>query len=424
MKFYDYLLTKYSKEIGNKIISSFEEKKSSSFIYNSNKYSFESIKDIPNLSPHPFIKNAFYFECPHFGNDYRFKNGVLYIQDSSAMMNVELLNIEKNDIVLDLCAAPGGKSIDALLKLNNTGFLLSNEINYERAKILSSNIEKFASPNCIVSSNDFAAIYEHYFECFDKIILDVPCSGSFMFRKNKEAEELRSIDKINSLLPIQKNLLEMASFMLKSDGYISYSTCSLSPEENEDMITQFLQEHQDFEIILPFDNECFYHPQKLPKSIYLFPFLFKGEGQFITILHKLGTKTSSSYIKKDNYKSSILKEYSLDIDNCILKNNEIYAYNTVINTKRLTILRYGLHIGTLKGKTEIPSFALSHYLTNYPYCISLSEEEKISYLKGYEISTNLESNYYIIKYHEVPLTFAKVTQGKIKNTYPRGLRDL
>ena len=158
-----------------------------------------------------------------------------------------------------MCAAPGGKSIDAAIKLNNTGMLISNELSYERSKILSSNIEKLGFCNTFVTNNDLSKIYHHYPSCFDKIILDAPCSGSFMFRKNELSKLDWNYNKVLGCAQIQKQLLDIASYMLKPGGKIAYSTCSISPEENENIIKEFLSSHEDFEICKIFVRPIFWH---------------------------------------------------------------------------------------------------------------------------------------------------------------------
>ncbi|MEG0977639.1 MAG: hypothetical protein RSD40_03705 [Bacilli bacterium] len=423
MNFEQYLSLSYKSDLIKEILDSFEKEKVSSFILNP-RYNKSFISEIPLLGKHKFIDNAYYYDNTYkLGNSYLFKNGVLYIQDASAMMPVEFLKIEKGDSVLDMCAAPGGKSIDTLLKLDGTGFLLSNEIDYERSKILSSNIEKFGFPNVVVSNNDFSEVYKNFKKSFDKIIIDVPCSGSFMFRKNEEAFKLWSTNKIVRLLPIQKNLLEMASYMLKDGGLISYSTCSLSPEENELQINNFLAEHDDFSPILTMEDESFYHPDLLKESTYLFPHKFKGEGQFIAILKKNGKSEKSPYVLDNNYRSILANKYDITFHSRVRKLDNVYGYFTTVKTNSLKVLRYGVHIALVKGKIETPTFALAHM--NFPFerVINLTEAEKNRYFWGLGITTEVENAYYQIKYHNVPITFAKSVEKLLKNTYPKGLRN-
>ena len=140
----------YEDEIINKIISSFESERTHCLILNTAYYNESKLFDVNISKKHPFISNAFYFENQKLGNDFRFKNGVFYIQDAAAMMPVHFLDVKEHDIVLDMCASPGGKTIDAAIKLNNTGMIIANELNYERAKTLSSNVEKLGFSNVLL----------------------------------------------------------------------------------------------------------------------------------------------------------------------------------------------------------------------------------------------------------------------------------
>ena len=158
MDFLEHLSINYSPEIVEKIVNSFSKERTHSFVLNNAKYSEEHLFDINIIKKHPFIDNAFYFENQKLGNDFRFKNGVIYIQDAAAMMPVHLLGVEQNDIILDMCASPGGKTIDAAIKLNNTGMIISNELSYERSKVLSSNVEKLGFSNVFVTNNDLSKI--------------------------------------------------------------------------------------------------------------------------------------------------------------------------------------------------------------------------------------------------------------------------
>lgn len=429
MNFLNHLEAYYSKEFIDKFKKSTEESRTKCFIYDCNKYTEDCFLDIPIIKQHPFIKNAFYYDVNFkLGNDYRFINGALYIQDAHANMSVELLDIKKDDIVLDMCASPGGKSIDALLKLNNTGFLISNELNYQRAKVLSSNIERFGYDNCFVTNNNFIDIYKNYPSTFDKVILDAPCSGSFMFRKNEEVEKDWTYNKVVKNSEIQENLLEAAAFMLKVEGNIAYSTCSISKEENELVIKRFLNKHPNFKTV-EISHELFYKGI-IPGSNYLLPFKFDGEGQFICILKKTyedndisinKTNKNKQFVKYNDsciYKEFINKDYF-----CMRVKDNIYSFKLPnIDFKPLNILRYGLLISSINNKTEIPSFMLAHSLL-FNKVISLTEEELKKYLDGETLNKTIKNGFYAVSYKKVRLGFVKSVNGILKNYYPKGLRQ-
>lgn len=422
MKFLDYIKAKYKLDLVEKFYNSKEENKTSCFILNTIKFDKTIIDDI-KCENHPFVKNAFYFNSNDIklGTDYRFDNGAIYIQDASAMMNVANLGIEQGDIILDMCAAPGGKTIDAALELNGTGQIIANEINYTRAKVLSNNIDNMGLSNVVVTNNDLSKIFFKYKDTFDKIILDAPCSGSFMFRKNSLAEKDWSFKKVQNCAKTQIELLEYASFMVKPGGKISYSTCSLSPEENEEIINEFIKKHDDFKLI-DISNNSFYSPDSLPQSIYYFPWEFKGEGQFVCVLQKDGAYSKTKKYKVGNSaKNPLYEKYNLSFSHCFHIENEIYVLDNYVNLKYFFVLKYGLKLCDFSNGIFIPSFQLAHYLSS-DFSISLTEDEAKNYINGCEIKKLYENGYHIVSFNGVNLGFVKSVGETLKNMYPKGLR--
>lgn len=425
MDFKQYLEQYYSNEDVKKILDSFSQKRTNSFILNINKYCLSQLNDI-EVSPHPYIKNAFYFnsDVNKLGTDYRFDNGMFYIQDASAMMPVHCLGIRSNEIILDMCAAPGGKTIDAAIELNNTGAIIANDLSYERARTLSSNIEKMGFSNVVVTNNDFTKIYPEYCQVFDKIILDAPCSGSFMFRKNENAKDDWTYEKVIKCNKTQTDLLSYAAYMLKPGGKISYSTCSLCQEENEQIIKEFLSINSDFHLVHQEFGQDVIESEYLSNTYYFMPHLFKGEGQFLAILEKDGSyyQTDLIYDKKPIL-TDIEKKFNLDFSSYRSLLNENYVLNKPFDLRHLKILRYGLHVSTTKGKIEIPSFHLAHFLPSN-ISIELDENERKKYLHGEELSRdNIQDGFYVVSYNGLNLGFVKASQGKLKNYYPKGLRQ-
>ena len=423
MNFLEHLQINYDAETVDKIISSFSGERTHCLYLNNAFYTKNHLFDINLIKNHPFIENAFYFDTPKLGNDFRFKNGVFYIQDAAAMMPVHLLNVKQNDIILDMCSAPGGKSINAAIKLNNTGMLISNELSYERSKILSSNIEKLGFSNVFVTNNDLSKIYQYHENTFDKIILDAPCSGSFMFRKNELSKTDWNYNKVVANSMVQKELLDIASFMLKPGGTIVYSTCSVSPEENENVILDFLNNHQDFSLTKINEHPLFYMSKRLEGTIYLMPFKFNGEGQFIALLKKTGSASlTTKLIVENRCKTSIFSNFSdYKFDNSITKNELIYNYNSYLKLKHFNVIRYGLQVAEIKGKVEIPSFQLAHYLRKN--VIDIDETTFNKYIKGEEIFINATDGFHVVSYKHINLGFVKVKNNIGKNYYPKGLRN-
>ena len=405
-----------------------EKDRTNSLILNTSKMSVEQFKKLfPLISPHPFIKNVFYYDknIYQFGKSYLFDNGLYYLIDASSLLVSYYLPTKNGDLVLDLCSAPGGKTISLLLNnLDKNLNVIANDISHQRALELSKNIERQGFENVIVSNNDFSKLYNKFTQKFDAIILDAPCSGSAMFRKNSLAKEDWSIGKVLKLQEKQIELLDIAYSMLKNGGYIIYSTCSFSKEENEDVIIQALNKYDDLEIVNIENKDSYYKSEELPQAIHLFPNLYDGEGQFIALLHKKGVSIPQSYkFKSKIVHKDLLNKFNLDFKNEINLKNEIYFNNFPLDTSFLNSLRPGLHFGTIEKNIFIPSFHLAHYLSSLN-SIPLDEDEAKKYLHGDEIHKELKikNDFYIVSYNGINLGYVKYVNGRLKNYYPKGLR--
>ena len=200
------------------------------------------------LTPIPYVKNGFYYDGEKeqpAKHPYYFA-GLYYLQDPSAMTPASRLPIEENDVVLDLCAAPGGKSTQAAARLSGEGLLVSNEIHPARAKILSQNIERMGIRNAVVTNEDSGRLTKYFPAFFDGIIVDAPCSGEGMFRKDETAVTEWSPENVRRCAGRQQEILENAAMMLKPGGRLVYSTCTVLPEENQEIIHVFLSRHPEF----------------------------------------------------------------------------------------------------------------------------------------------------------------------------------
>ena len=201
------------------------------------------------LKPVQWEDKGFYIKEQKPGKHPYHSAGLYYIQEPSAMSPAAILGIKPGDKVLDLCAAPGGKSTQAAAYLNGTGILVSNEIDPKRARILSENIERMGVKNAVVVNNSPQELEKYFPAYFDKIIVDAPCSGEGMFKKEESAVEDWSAENVYGCSIRQKSILESAAKMLKPGGKIVYSTCTFSLDENEKVIDRFLKAHKEFEII-------------------------------------------------------------------------------------------------------------------------------------------------------------------------------
>lgn len=414
MNFKENLLSYLDEKFVDELLDSMQKERTNCLILNTQKMDDETfIKMFPKVTPHTIIPHAYFFDKNDydFGKSFYFDNGLFYIMDSASMMAPFLLPIEDGDNVLDMCAAPGGKSIFLILK-NPRINIISNDINYQRSCTLSSNVEKMGFSNEIISCSTISLLANYYKTTFDKIILDAPCSGSAMFRKSEDMKNDWNYNKVLRCRDEQKVLIEQAATMLKKGGILSYSTCSFSYEENEEVILDFLSNHSEFKAIKIYDDPSFVRGKNLEEAIHLFPNKFKGEGQFICLLKKDGNLTK----KEANFVDNEFKFKERILDN-------VYLFNNPLNLSHLTILRKGLLKSTFKGKNEIPSFHYAHYLSSNN-SIKLTEEEAKKYLHGDEITkiTNLANGYYVVSYQNINLGYVHIVGNKLKNLYPKGLR--
>ena len=428
MKFEENLKEYLNDEFIHELVLAQEKERTNSLILNTSKMSAQAFKTaFSNIKEHPFLKNVFYYNKNEyqFGKSYLFDNGAYYLIDASSLLVSYYLPTKNGDLVLDLCSAPGGKTISLLLNnLDKNLNIIANDLSHQRALELSKNIERQGFSNVIVTNNDFSKIYKFYQNKFNAIILDAPCSGSAMFRKNSLAKEDWTINKVLSLQERQKELIKMSHFMLKEDGYLIYSTCSFSKEENEDVVLDALNNFNDLEIINIENKPYYYKSELLPEAIHLFPNLYDGEGQFIALLHKKGA--SSTSINKSKNKithKDLLNKYELNFQNEININKEIYLNNFTADLTKLNLIRPGLHLGSLEKNIFIPSFHLAHYL-NSSFSIALAEDEFKKYIHGEEIikNYNIKNDFYVVSYNGINLGFVKYVNGRLKNYYPKGLR--
>ena len=430
MDFVEHLKKYLSSNEIDELISSFDDEDEHALLLNTEKISPESfINMYPNVIPHPIVKNGYLYnkdEYP-FGKNYMHDAGVYYLQEPSAMIVASLLNPNENDIVLDMCAAPGGKTIQSSLLMKNEGLIIANDLSYTRAKVLSSNVERMGRKNIIVTSIDLHKLNNSYKGKFTKIILDAPCSGSGMFRKDPKFIQDWTYEKVLKCSQTQKELIDLAFEFLKEDGILVYSTCSYSYEENEEIIKYALDKYQDLEILPIQDNNYFKSYQNL--GIHLFPSYFKGEGHYICLLHKKGNSISSSLpICKNKIKISkdllnFLKQYNLDSDNIIDFNNSIFYQPFNIDLSNIPTLRNGLKVCEINKNNITPDYALSHYLDSHN-SIELTETQKDLYLHGetFSIDKKLNNGFYVVSYNHINLGFVKYIDGTLKNHYPKGLR--
>lgn len=376
----------------------------------------------PDLEENQLIPNSFYFDKKklELGKSLSFNIGAFYIQDPSSNLVATLLSPNEDDIILDMAAAPGGKAISTALKMNGKGLVVANDISYKRSLETSRNVERMGLGNIAVTCGNLEKEANNFRSRFTKIILDAPCSGSAMFRKNKEAYKDWSYSKVVECASIQSKLLDLASIFLVEGGIISYSTCSFSIEEDENLIISFLSRHPEFEIIpAPIDSPSFYHHPKLKESIRLLPHLYKGEGQFIALLRKKGKGEVLPFEAPRPFKGKSEFLTYLDPKRSNIKiQDKLYSLSRPFKTN-LDLIRYGVEVSSL-SKIELPSYHLAKF-TNIEN-IELNIEQAKKYLSGVTFSLDYPNGFHSVSYLGINLGFIKIASKVAKNHYPKGLR--
>ena len=398
------------------LVSSFNEKEKKAIFLNTNKMSKETLlKLFPTLKPHPVVPNGFLFDKDEIqlGKKVYHEQGAYYIQEPSAMVVSHLLNATKNDVVLDLCASPGGKTIQTALKMENKGMIIANDLSKSRAIILQSNIERLGIANTAITSLDFSKHANKFVNFFDKIILDAPCSGSGMFRKSDEMKSDWTYEKVLKNAAIQKDLILMCYSMLKEGGTMVYSTCSYSFEEDEEVIEHLLSNtNAELTNIPSFKGE--FKSPKYKESVHLFPSRFEGEGHYIALIHKPGVLTPS-----------VFEEFKITRINSTkggIKEIENYVYNHKLPKGFEDLcLRPGLFSSSKIGDKLIPSHHISHVL-DASKSIKLEKDEVVKYLRGESINKKYPDGYYNVAYLDMNLGVVHSVNGTLKNLYPKGLR--
>ena len=393
-----------------------------------------------------WANEAYYFdENVRPGKHPYHEMGLYYIQEPSAMSAAALLAPKPGMRVLDLCAAPGGKST----YLGDSGLLVSNEINTQRSRILSQNIERMGIKNAIVTNEDSFVLASHFPGFFNAIQVDAPCSGEGMFRKLPEAIEQWSMENVAICAARQKEILDNAAVMLKPGGTIVYSTCTFSKEENEDVIEYFLERHPDF---------------TLEEMERFWPHKVDGEGHFVAKLVRRGgvdtglkadrktKKNKNSKNRKNETKPALTKEnmklLSEFLDETIsedmaawIKNSRLVMFgeqlyrlpDMEVDIKGLKVQRAGLHIGEFKKQRFEPShsLALALKLNDAKNVVKLTcdNPQTIGFFNGQSVmlsdeqAAECKKGWALVCVDGYPAGWGKVNGAQVKNHYPKGLRN-
>ena len=362
--------------------------------------------------------------------------GLIYSQEPAAQMVAQVAHPHEGMRVLDLAAAPGGKSTHLLSYLNNTGLLVSNEINNKRSKILVENIERFGARNVLVTNESAERLAKVFSSFFDLIVLDAPCSGEGMFRKQPDAMDYWSLDYPAQCATLQREILEDAVKMLANGGELVYSTCTWAPEENEEIVAWLLDEFPLELVDIPKLNGM--TPGiDYPETARMYPHHFKGEGQFVAKFrfvgeHKLPKlKPARSNLTADQrslwqifQKEHLKVELKGDLQTF---GDQLYLLPLGLpDLSKVKIARNGLHLGTFKKKRFEPSFALGLAMqpSEVKNKLELSQQDFEVYVGGetLQIKEPLPNGWYQLLIHGNGLGFAKLANQTLKNYFPKGLR--
>lgn len=385
-------------------------------------------------NPIPGTKWGYYGKVS--GKSSEHVTGLVYSQEPAAQMVAQVAHPHEGMRVLDLAAAPGGKSTHLLSYLNNTGLLVSNEINNKRSKILVENIERFGARNVLVTNESAERLAKVFSSFFDLIVLDAPCSGEGMFRKQPDAMDYWSLDYPAQCAALQREILEDAVKMLANGGELVYSTCTWAPEENEEIVAWILNEFPLELVDLPKINGM--TPGiDYPETARMYPHRFKGEGQFVAKFrfvgeHKLPKlKSARSNLTADQrslwqtFQNEHLKvEIKGDLQTF---GDQLYLLPLGLpDLSKIKIARNGLHLGTFKKKRFEPSFALGLALqpSEVKNKLELSQQDFEVYVGGetLQIKEPLPNGWYQLLIHGNGLGFAKLANQTLKNYFPKGLR--
>lgn len=397
------------------------------------------------LEPVPWTTDGFYYpEGSNPGRHPYYHAGLYYIQEPSAMLPGQVLGALPGENILDLCAAPGGKTVQIAARMKGRGLLVANDISADRVKALVKNIELCGVRNAVVTNETPEKLAERFGGFFDRILVDAPCSGEGMFRKDEEAARSWEKFKCEKCSGMQSGILQSVDAMLKPGGTLVYSTCTFSPEEDEKMIAAFLSEHGSYII------------EEIPKTAgiangrpdwadgnpgltgaaRLWPHRLKGEGHFVAKLKKTGKPqaavTGGEICSRipDEFDSFIKENLNIAIGGYFFTKGK-NLYNLPVEPPqldKLKVAKFGWFLGELMNGRFEPSHSMASALNASDARRTISLEpgsrEVLSYLKGETLMLEGEKGYTAVCAGGYTLGWAKQTGDMLKNLYPKGWRKM
>lgn len=453
-------INKYKQLLGNEaaeFLASFDQPVEKGFRINPLKYQGQ-LHEHDTAHPIDYSQWGYYGKVN--GKSIDHQSGLVYSQEPSAMLVGEIARPKPGQKVLDLCAAPGGKTTYLASFMDQEGLLVSNEINRGRAKILAENVERFGIQNAIVLNESPDRMESRFEKYFDVIVVDAPCSGEGMFRKDPNAINYWNIDYPAECANRQREILKSAMQMLAPNGTLVYSTCTFAPEEDEQIIAWLLDQYPTLSMgtVKKTDSMDDGRPEwadgnpELSKAVRLFPHHFRGEGHFMAKLinnaiDDVPAKRPVKLSKKNKKKAKKVPTDSLskaqlqlwrDFAANFLKNPDYFEekhlivqkdhlyYQTIpVDLSGLRYIKPGLELGTFKKNRFEPNQSLLMALktTDFKQLAPIAEEDWSKYVHGDVLTTNLSYKGWVaVAVDNTVVGPGKLSQGTIKNFYPKGLR--
>lgn len=388
--------------------------------------------DVPNMpfvtDPVPWEPQGYYYDPETRPGLHPYHEaGVYYLQEASAMAPVALLDPQSGEKICDLCAAPGGKTTQIAGRMAGEGFLLCNEINPKRAKILSRNIERMGVRNAMVTNEHPKNLAEKYAGFFDRVLIDAPCSGEGMFRKEEAAVTDWSPETVAMCANRQAEILHSGAQLVRPGGRLVYSTCTFAPEENELAIRAFLETHPEF---APETVEAPWFEAGENGSFRMWPHKLLGEGHFAAVLRKMEGSEHDAKSAPAEKLPKAWQEFakqlaiSLPEGKAVLFGQSLYwAPEDMPDIRGIRVLRPGLELGEVKKDRFEPAHALALWLKNASNTkdILADDKETAAYMHGETIAWN-GKGWCLVRVDGFSLGWGKGDGNTLKNHYPKGLR--
>ena len=410
---------------------------------------FREISPFPFGERVPWCESAFVLEGVEKPGKHPYHlAGLYYLQDPSAMAAAQLLDPQPGDCVLDLAASPGGKTTHIASLMQGQGLLVANEIKTKRLNHLVVNVERWGSPNVVVTNETPERIADHFGAYFDRVLVDAPCSGEGMFRKDMGARLDWSEEMVAGCSLRQRNILRVAAHLVRPGGHLLYSTCTFAPEEDEAVIARFIQEHPDFEVEVlpqlegfmpgrPEWSEISRDAQELTGAVRLFPHRLNGEGHFACLLQRKGGAQNESThplrparVPNLEWKLwQVFREECLGVDfpsgRLRMQGDRLYFVpEDVPDLKGLRVTIPGVWLGNFKKERFEPAHPLAVHLkpgqAHNILDLPAGSREIAAYLRGDSLPADGKPGWTLITVDGWPLGWGKRVQGVVKNHFPRG----